>query len=133
VTARRDRWLDQEAGPVVRPYAVTKGRTGTAVSIGLTDMVMAVAGPPPGGSPSAGPQPAGRLRLGPEHRQILARCRRPSAVVDLASDMDLPVGVVRVLLSDLREHGLVRVLAAPRGPVTNNRILREVLDGLQAL
>ena len=123
MTAPRDRWLDREAGPVVRPYAVTKGRTGAAASIDLIDMVAAV----------AGAEPTGRLRLGPEHRQILARCRRPSAVVDLASDMDLPVGVVRVLLSDLREHGLIRVLAAPRGPVTNNRVLREVLDGLHAL
>ena len=121
--APRDRWLDQEAGPVVRPYAVTKGRTGAAASIGLIDVVVAV----------LDPQPAGRLRLGPEHRQILARCRRPAAVVDLASDIDLPVGVVQVLLSDLREHGVIRVLAAPRGPVTNERILREVLDGLQAL
>ena len=54
-------------------------------------------------------------------------------VVDLASDLDLPVGVVRVLLSDLSEHGMIRVLAAPRGPVTNERLLRDVLDGLQAL
>ena len=131
MTARRDRWLDQEAGPVVRPYAMTRGRTGTAGSIGLIDMVVAVAGTQPGAQPGA--QPFGLLRLGPEHRQILARCRRPSAVVDLASDMDLPVGVVRVLLSDLSEHGLIRVLATPRGPATNNRILREVLDGLQAL
>ena len=123
MTAPRDRWLDQEAGPVVRPYAVTGGRTGAAASIGLIDVVVSV----------AGPQPAGRLPLGPEHRQILARCRRPAAVVDLASDIDLPVGVVQVLLSDLREHGVIRVLAAPRGPVTNERILREVLDGLQAL
>ena len=127
MAAPRDRWLDREAGPVVRPYAVTKGRTGEAASIDLIDIVVAVAGA------QAAAAPAGRLRLGPEHRQILARCRRASAVVDLASDMDLPVGVVRVLLSDLREHGLIRVLAGPRGPVTNNRILREVLDGLQAL
>lgn len=123
MTSRRDSWLDREAGPVVRPYAVTKGRTGAAASIGLIDIVVAVTDTPP----------AGRPQLGPEHRQILARCRQPSAVVDLASDMDLPVGVVRVLLSDLSEHGLIRVLATPRGPVTNNRILREVLDGLQAL
>ncbi len=108
---------------MVRPYAVTRGRTGTTASIGLIDMVVTVTGGPP----------ASGLRLGPEHRQILGRCRQPAAVVDLASDMDLPVGVVRVLLGDLREHGLVRVLGTPRGPVTSNRILREVLDGLQAL
>jgi hypothetical protein len=109
----------------VRPYLVTKGRTMSAAGggIGLIDIVMAVIDPQP---------PAG-LRLGPEHRQLLASCRRPVTVVDLASDVDLPVGVVQVLLGDLSEYGIVRVLATPRGPVTNERLLREVLDGLQAL
>ena len=123
--APKDRWLDREAGPVVRPYLVTKGRTVPAAGggIGLIDVVVAVIDPQP---------PAG-LRLGPEHRQLLARCRRPVTVVDLASDVDLPVGVVQVLLGDLGEYGIVRVLATPRGPVTNERLLREVLDGLHAL
>lgn len=125
MAAPKDRWLDREAGPVVRPYAVTKGRTMPAAgtSLGLIDVVVAASDPE---------LPAG-VRLGPEHRQILARCRRPITVVDLASDIDLPVGVVRVLLSDLRQHGIVRVLATPRGPVTNERLLRDVLDGLHAL
>jgi hypothetical protein len=125
MAAPKDRWLDREAGPVVRPYAVTKGRTTPAAgtSLGLIDVVVASFDPglPPG------------LRLGPEHRQILAQCGRPITVVDLASDIDLPVGVVRVLLSDLSQHGMIRVLAKPRGPVTNERLLRDVLDGLQAL
>jgi hypothetical protein len=125
VSGREDRWLDREAGPVVRPYLVTKGRTAPAAGggIGLIDVVVAV----------IDPQPTAGLRLGPEHRQLLARCRRPATVVDLASDVDLPVGVVQVLLGDLTEYGIVRVLATPRGPVTNERLLREVLDGLQAL
>jgi len=125
VSARKDRWLDREAGPVVRPYLVTKGRTVPAAGggIGLIDVVVA----------AIDPQPPAGLRLGPEHRQLLARCRRAVTVVDLASDVDLPVGVVQVLLGDLSEYGIVRVLATPRGPVTNERLLREVLDGLQAL
>ena len=125
MSGKEDRWLDREAGPVVRPYLVTKGRTMTAAGsgIGLIDVVVAVIDPQP---------PAG-LRLGPEYRQLLARCRRQVTVVDLASDVDLPVGVVQVLLGDLSEYGIVRVLATPRGPVTNERLLREVLDGLQAL
>jgi hypothetical protein len=125
MAAPKDRWLDREAGPVVRPYAVTKGRTAPAAgtSLGLIDVVVAAPDPD---------RPAG-LRLGPEHRQILARCGRPITVVDLASDLDLPVGVVRVLLSDLSQHGMVRVLATPRGPVSNERLLRDVLDGLHAL
>jgi hypothetical protein len=125
MAAPKDRWLDREAGPVVRPYAVTGGRTAPAAgtSLGLIDVVVAA---PDRDLPAS-------LRLGPEHRQILARCGRPITVVDLASDVDLPVGVVRVLLSDLSQHGIVRVLATPRGPATNERLLRDVLDGLHAL
>ena len=125
MAAPKDRWLDREAGPVVRPYAVTRGRTMPAAgtSVGLIDVVVA----------ATGAELPASLRLSPEHRQIMARSGRPITVVDLASDIDLPVGVVRVLLSDLSQHGIVRVLTAPRGPVTNERLLRDVLDGLHAL
>jgi hypothetical protein len=122
----RDSWLDRAAGPVVRPYAVTAGRTiaDTGRTIGLIDVVVAEPDPPP----------ADGLPLGPEHRQILARCRRrPVTLVDLAADVDLPVGVVQVLVSDLSEHGMVRVSATPRRPAANARLLREVLHGLEAL
>ncbi len=116
--------MDDEAGPVVRPYAVTKGRTlpSGEASFGLIDLVAVASYDLPAG-----------VRLSPEHRRLLGLCQRPSTVVDLASDVDLPVGVVRVLLGDLTQHGLVRVLGAPQGPVTDERLLREVLDGLQAL
>jgi len=123
--APKDQWLDRDAGPVVRPYAMTRGRTGPAAgtSLGMIDVVATVAGVQP---------PAG-VRMSPEHRQILALCWEPMTVVDLASDIDLPVGVVRVLLGDLNQHGMIRILATPRGPVTNERLLRDVLDGLHAL
>jgi hypothetical protein len=125
MSAPRDRWLDQEAGPIVRPYALTRGRTTPASGayVGLIDMVVAEAQPR---------LPAG-ARLNPEHRRILSRCGQPITVVDLASDADLPVGVVRVLLSDLTQWGAITVLSAPRGPVTNERLLRDVLNGLLAL
>lgn len=120
----RDSWREGEQGPFVRPYAVTRGRTVPAGDwhIGLIDVVVAVHDPSTAG-----------LRLGPEHRQLLARCLRPMAVVDLASEVDLPVGVVRVLLSDLSEHGIIRLVTTPRGRVTSRRLLSEVLDGLRAL
>jgi hypothetical protein len=125
VPAPKDRWLDQDAGPVVRPYAVTRGRTAPDASagIGLIDFVAAVPGQPQSGA----------MRLGPEHRQLLACCPRPVTVVDLAADVDLPVGVVQVLLSDLSEYGLIRVTASHRGPVTSESVLRAVLHGLKAL
>jgi hypothetical protein len=127
MSAPKDRWLDRDAGPIVRPYAVTKGRTMPASGsyVGLIDVVTAVADPPA--------TPMADARLNREHRRILSHCRQPITVVDLASDIDLPVGVVRVLLSDLSQFGAIRVVATPRGPVTNERLLRDVLDALQAL
>lgn len=124
MTARRDSWLDRAAGPVVRPYAMTQGRTlpSEGTSFGLIDLVAATDRPPPEG-----------FRLSPEHRRILGLSRRPVTVVDLASDLELPVGVVRVLLGDLSEHGMVQIRPARQGPVTDARLLRDVLDGLQAL
>jgi len=125
MSAPRDRWLDREAGPVVRPYAVTKGRTAPASGsyIGLIDVVAAV----------ADPQLPADTRLSREHRRLLSHCHQPVTVADLASDVDLPVGVVRVLLSDLSQYGALRVVATSRGPEPNERLLRDVLNALQTL
>src|SRR5580693_6950930 len=125
MSAPRDRWLHQEAGPIVRRYAVTKGRTAPAPGsyVGVIDVVTAVAG---AGVPAD-------ARLNRDHRRLLSYCHQPITVVDLASDIDLPVGVVRVLLSDLRQYGALRIVAAPGGPATHERLLRDVLDGLQTL
>ncbi len=119
-----DRWLDQEAGPVVRPYAVTRGRTLPAggALFGLIDIVV-----------RTGEQASGEFRPGPEHRRILSLSHRPIPVVDLTSEMDLPVGVVRVLLGDLAQARLVRIIAAQEEPEPDQRLLRMVLDGLESL
>ena len=119
-----DRWFDREAGPVVRPYALTKGRTlpSGGASFGLIDVVVAT-----NERPSVG------FRPGPEHRRILYMCRRPTPIVDLTSEIDLPLGVVRVLLGDLTSEGMLRVLSTQKQPLTDQRLLRMVLDGLESL
>ena len=125
MSAPKERWLDRDAGPVVRPYAVTKGRTVPASGsfVGLIDVVMAV---------GDSPVPAD-ARLGREHRRLLSHCRQPITVVDLASDVDLPVGVVRVLISDLSHYRMLRVVPTSPEPANNERLLRDVLDALQTL
>jgi len=55
------------------------------------------------------------------------------AVADLASETDLPLGVVRVLLADLRERGLVAVDGPAGRANSEENVLRSVLDGLRAL
>jgi len=126
MNAPGDRWLDRDAGPVVRPYAMTRGRTRPR---GETFDLIAVV-------TATGEQPGDRLRYSPEHARLLRRCARPVSVVDLASDFGLPVGVVRVLLGDLRDQGLVTVVSAIE-PAVDRRpesgVLREVLNGLRAL
>jgi hypothetical protein len=41
--------------------------------------------------------------------------------------------VVRVLLGDLTSEGMLRVLSSQRQQVTDQRLLRMVLDGLESL
>jgi hypothetical protein len=119
-----ERWMDSEAGPVVRLYALTKGRTqpNGGASFGLIDVVVAT-----------GERPSEHFRLGPEHRRILGVCRRPIPVVDLTSEIDLPLGVVRVLLGDLTGEGLLRIISAQQQPVPDQSLLRMVLNGLESL
>jgi hypothetical protein len=73
--------------------------------------------------------------LGPEHVAVLQLAQTPSTVVDIASDVDLPLGVVRILLGDLRELGLV-IIQAPvpmKSRQVDRNTLREVLHGLRGL
>jgi len=120
-----DDWMDGDAGPVARPYTVTGGRTrprGEA-HFDLIDVV----------ARSSTPADA-FLVFSPERSRILDLCRNPVTVADLASAIGLPVGVVRVLLADLVHEGLIMVTRpAIRGRVTDRDLLRQVLDGLNAL
>jgi len=121
-----ERWLDRDAGPLVRPYALTRGRTRPEGEDFELISVVAATGVPPGD----------RLRYSPDHARVLRACARPITVVDLAADLGLPIGVVRVLLGDLRDENLVAVVSAEeseQGRRPPKRVLREVLNGLRAL
>lgn len=116
-------WLDDEAGPLVRLYGVTRGRTRPAgKDLDLLAVVVRRGVTPPG------------TRLGPEHQQILALCQRPLAVVEIGSTLDLPLGVLYVLLADLFEQGLI-VIRPPNHDALNpsEPLLEELLHGLQDL
>ncbi len=118
-----DRWLDQDAGPVVRPYALVGGRTRPAgETFDLISMITAVRG-------AAG----GLDELEPEHLTLLQRCRLPTSVADLAADLDLPLGVVKILLSDLRQRNLIAVHDPVPARLTDPQLLRKVADGLRRL
>jgi hypothetical protein len=119
-----DHWLDREAGPVVRPYALTGGRTRARGE--KLDLLATVASAVEGRS-------LDRMLLEPEHVQVLRLCRSPMPVADLASDLDLPLGVVRILLADMRERGLITITKPARSGLSDPRVLKDVADALRRL
>lgn len=117
-----DAWYDDEAGPVVRPYAMTRGRTQPVR--GRFDLITLVVARPL-------PAPA---TLPPEQARILALCRRPLSVAEIAAYLNLPAGTVRVLLGDLLDARLIETRDPP--PVLDapsEDLLEAVLAGLRAL
>lgn len=111
-------WLDGDSGRLVRPYAVTNGRTSPSLKLDLVSMVVAT-----------GHQ---MNSLEPDHLQVLGLCQQPTSVAEIAARLRLPAVVTKVLLSDLVDYGAVRAAAPWRATDSSNRILLErLLDGLQ--
>ena len=109
------------AGRLVRPFALTGGRTRPSrADFTLITTVTAV-----------DPPPVRAIRPQPEHARILRRCAQPIAVAELAAHLDLPVSVVVIMLCDLLEAG--RITVHPPHPVSgtpNLDLLQKVRDGL---
>ncbi|MCA1223983.1 DUF742 domain-containing protein, partial [Streptomyces sp. 8L] len=83
----------------------------------------------------AAAEPGLDRNLSPEHLDIVERClRAPESIAELASGLDLPVGVIRVLVGDLVDDELVYVTRpVPPAELPDVNILREVINGLRAL
>jgi hypothetical protein len=114
-----------EEARVVRPYALTRGRTRPGRSdLPLEALVRVVTG---------ATDPVGTA----ERRRILDLTREQIlSVAELSAHLSLPLGVVRVLVGDLADEGLVVVhtgspTAAPHA--ANLKVLESVLDGISAL
>jgi hypothetical protein len=115
--------MDEEAGPVVRPYALTGGRTRPAGDwFDLLALVCAARG-----------VLADQADLEPEQVSILRRSQVPVSVADLAADLDLPLGVIKILVADLRERRLATVRGPAKATLTDAKILRDVAEGLRRI
>ena len=114
-----------EDARVVRPYALTRGRTRPGrAHLPMEALVRGVVG-------AEDPEPT------PERRRILELSTESIlSVAELSAHLALPLGVVRVLVGDLADGGLVVVhtgspSAAPAA--TNLKVLESVLNGISAL
>ncbi|GAA4076322.1 MULTISPECIES: DUF742 domain-containing protein [Actinomadura] len=119
-----ERWLDEHAGPMVRPYVMTSGRLEpTRGQFDLITLVVAI-----------GPEPEGEIGLGPEHLAIMRLCQQVTSVAELTGHLDLPVATVRVLLGDLLDKGLITMQEPqPEADMHDIRLYKAVIDGLRAL
>ena len=121
--SRRPRGADGAGSGLVRPYAVTGGRTKPSYQLQIEAMV------------AASHYEARDLSvLSPECQAILGFCRDWRSVAEVSAVLRMPLGVARVLIADMAMEGLVRVHQADHGqgrPDLN--LLERVLSGLRKL
>ncbi|MFM9555480.1 DUF742 domain-containing protein [Streptomyces caniscabiei] len=125
----------------VRPYSLTGGRTRFGHVLLVETFVAVLEAPAErpelaGGTAHMFPRGGGSLntKVMPEMRAIVELCRRMRTVAEIAALLKMPLGVVRVLLSDLADQGKIRVYGTGHGPGQPDRALLErVLSGLRRL
>jgi len=120
---------DRDRDPAaVRPYALTGGRTRPG-QLGLDLAIETLVSTTAQGE-------AAWQHLTPESRRIVELCRDLLSVAEIASRLEVPLGVGQVLIADLAVEGRVR-LHQPRTHTTGDRpdlaLLERVLSGLRTL
>ncbi|MFI8179200.1 DUF742 domain-containing protein [Actinacidiphila glaucinigra] len=115
----------------VRPYALTGGRTSFGHVLLVETFVATIDGSAQRRELTSG---GWAERVMPEMRAIVELCRRMRSVAEISALLRMPLGVVRVLLSDLADQGRIRVYGTGHGPGAPDRALLErVLGGLRRL
>jgi hypothetical protein len=113
----------EPSGELVRPYTATRGRARPSLLLAIEAMVTTT------------PFGHGRLpALMLEQKAIVAMCAKPQSVIEIAAELRLPVGVVRVLVADAAADRLVEVsqLNMPTG-APEIALLDRVLTSLRRL
>src|SRR5262245_59438170 len=111
--------------PLVRPYAMTGGRTRPRYQLAIEALVSTTADPV-------------RLQgLLPEHQRICHLCREIKSVAEVSALLAIPLGVARILVADLAEAGLVAIHQPGGGREADGTpdvtLLERVLSGLRKL
>jgi len=114
---------DHPGSSLVRPYAVTGGRTKPRYQLQIEAMV------------AASHYEARDLSvLSPECQAILGFCRDWRSVAEVSAVLRMPLGVARVLIADMAVEGLVRVHQLDHTQVRPDlNLLERVLSGLRKL
>jgi hypothetical protein len=110
-----------ETGRLIRPYAMTGGRTLAETEISLEAQIQAT---------TRASQHLGAYRW--EAAKVVELVQSPMALIEIAARLQIPIGVARVLVADLVNDGAV-MLHIPEKTQSFASLLERVLDGVRNL
>ncbi|MEV0375125.1 DUF742 domain-containing protein [Streptomyces sp. NPDC050636] len=114
-----------DRAPAIRPFLLTAGRVaggGAGPPLPVETQVVAT---------SSGLSVLDSLAF--EQHDIVAACRQPQSVAELAARLHLHLNVVRVLAEDLRAAGHLAIHVPNARTTQDISVLRRVIDGLRAV
>ncbi|MGE5830156.1 MAG: DUF742 domain-containing protein [Micromonosporaceae bacterium] len=118
---------EEPTGALVRPYAVTGGRTRPRLEIAIEALV----------ETTARGRSRDGLSPGREQQYIVTLCDgRLQSLAEISARMQLPLGVARVLVADMAADGLVAVYeptSLDGNDAVGTELLERVLSGLRKL
>ena len=113
---------DGETGRLIRPYAMTGGRTTVDGSkLSLETQIQ---------SSARASTHLGAYRW--EAARLVELVRTPMALVEVSARLQIPVGVARVIVADLCRDGAV-IVHEPQKSESFTSLLEKVLDGVRSL
>lgn len=124
--------MDEPTGMLVRPYAVTRGRTRPRVNIAIEALIETTVR----GRSTDGNTAGAHVR---EHQYIANLCDgKLQSLAEIAARMQLPLGVARVIIADMAADGLVAVYEPTSfdgdgDDSVGTELLERVLSGLRRL
>ena len=106
----------------IRPYLVTGGRVRASGDIRIETQVR-----------TSRFGEAARPAQSFERAEILDLCMQPMSVAEISATLGLPLGVSRVLVSDLRSEGFVNCSDGPADVRSDAAMIKRLIDGVRAL
>jgi Protein of unknown function (DUF742) len=110
---------DQTESSLVRPYVITGGRTQATKDDLTVETVVTVA------------NKADVSTLGFERAKIAALCVEPLSIAEISSFLDVPLGVSRVLVTDMVSEGLLDSHARSMGD--DVELIEALIKGIRSL
>jgi hypothetical protein len=116
---------DDPRGELVRPYAVTRGRTEPTRDIAIEAILVTTA------------RGAQEAPYAGRHKYLIAQLcgQRPLSLAEISSHLRVPIGVTRVLVADMAAEGMVTVYQQSENESGAERMemLERILGALQRL